>query len=238
MNNVSNQSDKTYESASLQTVDSSMLTAQSQLAKNLSDTSTYSLKAISATYSKSKNLLNKGGVVGEFFDHGREKAIGKSFECVVLSLKYLIKVSEGSNFIASVMALPNESWTENNKLNDFRAMYSDKEKYTTEEGKDLLLFLPEINDFRHLFCKGIMGDSVPGIINQSISGKEYNLLRITGLYKEKNVREWFNLIAEVIEVNEYEFPVSLPKVIKRFLSEFKSDEENSPPPTQQKKKGR
>ena len=221
-----------------QEVDESMLTAQSQLVQNLNETSTYSLKAISATYSKSKNLLSQGGVVGEFYDHGRCKTIGKSIECVVLTVKYLIKASESSNFLGSVMALPNESWINNKKLNDFRDMYSNKDRYVIEEGKDLLLFIPEINDFRHFFCKGVMGDSVPGIISNSISGKEYNFIRITGFYKEKNVREWFNLISEVIEINEWELPTFTSKIIKKFLTEFKDEESDTPPPQQQKKKGR
>jgi hypothetical protein len=217
------------------TVNPSLLTPNrilnlQQMRDNIGELSQFvGVKAVVICRTNSTPTKNKLAEYGDWWDMELEKNLGKTLKCSVLCLKYLCKASDkkSKEHVDSMILLPDaQGWKTHEATLKFREKYGqDDKKYKYEEGCDLLVYIPEIQQYRHIFMKGALNGSVDAILTACANSANLAYVELTATKKGNDEKEWYLVSAKWIGDNQ-EPMNSLDKVLENFLKVVNKDKED------------
>jgi hypothetical protein len=187
-----------------------------------------SIKAIVVVRSNSIQAKKDLARAGDWWDMETETNLGPILTCSVLAMKYMAKVSlkKEKKFLDSLILPPTVRWTDNEDLLEFEEQYShDENKYKYEKGSDLLIYVPGLQQYRHLFMKGALNSSVDGILTSCVNSPSMSLLELTAHKKGSDDREWYAIVPKWIK--DFLEPLrALDKVLDNFFKVIDRDRED------------
>lgn len=187
-----------------------------------------SIKAIVVVRSNSVQCKKGSANAGDWWDMETETNLGPILSCSVIAMKYMAKVSlkKEKKFLDSLILPPTVLWTDNEELLEFEEKYNhDEVKYKYEKGSDLLVYVPSLQQFRHLFMKGALNSSVDGILTSCVNSPNMSLIELTAHRKGTDDREWYSIPAKWIK--DFTEPLrALDKILENFFKIVDKDRED------------
>ena len=171
------------------------------------------------TYPVSGHFGEDGSKQGDFFLDG--KCLGESIVCHALpAAKYLLSAFKDNEFLGK-LSLVKKSGTRMSDRPEIAKFLEDNGKENCDEGWEMLIYIPETNQFGTFHCKKTFKSAAGTLADLSQNGGLVNFGTTEKVSKAKRKYYLPNITAVDGTV---ELPSNTPEVIEVFLSDVVTDE--------------